>query len=97
MERFSGRSCLARAVTLIALAMPLTADAARGQDMKDSSGNKSYLPPDKYTPSQLKAHIEKLQKTSVKDRKPEVAAPWRPTGFSKAIRPRACARLLPSA
>jgi len=62
-------------VAMAAIAVPLLAGVGRGQDMKpnDSSGTKPYLPPDNYTPTQLRAHIDKLKLTPVKDRKPEVA------------------------
>jgi hypothetical protein len=61
---------------LVVLALPHLASAQMrkgAKDSNDSSQPKSYLPPDNYSPTQLRAHIDKLKLTSVKDRKPEVA------------------------
>jgi len=64
-------------ITSIVLAVPCLAAAQvmrkGSKDSSESSQPKSYLPPDNYTPTQLRAHIDKLKLTSVKDRKPEVA------------------------
>jgi hypothetical protein len=63
-------------IASVVLALPSLAAAQMrkgAKDSKDSTEPKSYLPPDNYTPTQLRAHIDKLKLTSVKDRKPEVA------------------------
>jgi len=63
-------------IASVVLALPSFARAQMrkgSKDSTDSSQPKSYLPPDNYTPTQLRAHIDKLKLTSVKDRKPEVA------------------------
>src|SRR5207249_1694303 len=60
-------------IVSVVLVLPHLAAAQMRKGSKDSSEPKSYLPPDNYTPTQLRAHIDKLHKTSVKDRKPEVA------------------------
>lgn len=63
-------------IASVALALPHLAAAQMrkgAKDSNDSSQPKSYLPPDNYSPTQLRAHIDKLKLTSVKDRKPEVA------------------------
>jgi hypothetical protein len=63
-------------IASVVLALPPIAAAQMRKGSKDSSDSsqpKSYLPPDNYTPTQLRAHIDKLHKTPVKDRKPEVA------------------------
>jgi hypothetical protein len=63
-------------VASVVLALPSLAAAQMRKGSKDSSDSsqpKSYLPPDNYTPTQLRAHIDKLKLTPVKDRKPEVA------------------------